>query len=116
MYIHYAPGTRSHRYRRNVRMTWEQFRTRYEDEKLASLSTHSQKGTATAFNHFEAIINPQYLRSVNSEAVSRFQAELRAKGFPDTSISAYLRALRAALNWAVKQKLLAEPPEFDMPQ
>jgi len=106
---------REDRYKPEGNITWQSFRERCEDEKLAALSRASQNATTTAFNHFERIISPKYLRVVTSAIVSRFQAELRREGMPDTSIACHLRNLRAALNWAEDVGLIAKAPKFTMP-
>lgn len=97
---------RSGRYLPDARISWQQFRERYEDEKLASLAEHSQQSATAVFNHLENIINPQRLANINATTLSRFQAELRKTGIAETSIAGYLGHLRSALNWAVKMKLL----------
>lgn len=104
------------KYHRDSRITWDEFRERYEDEKLAADSEHMQKATATAFNHLERVIAPKYLRSMTTSLVSQFQTKLRAEGMKAESITTHLRHLRAALNWAAEQKLLPEAPVFKLPQ
>src|SRR5258708_40366965 len=59
------------------RITWDEFRQRYDDEKLASLSANSREATNAAFNHLEAIVNPHRLSALSSEQLSLFQAGLR---------------------------------------
>ena len=98
------------------RVTWEQFRDTYFEDKLAGSPRRTQESVATAFNHLEQSINPKMLSSLTSATVSRFKRELRNVGVADTSVAAYMRALRSALNWAAKRKLLAEAPEFDIPK
>ena len=93
-----------------------EFRERYEQEKLASLSEHTASSTATAFNHLERLINPKNLFVLDEETLSRFQAGLRSTGITETSIATHLRHLRAALNWAVQMKLLPVAPRIAMPK
>ena len=107
---------REGRYQVPCKGTWEAFRDRYEDEKLASLSRNSQEAANSAFNHFEKIINPAKMTAVNATTLSRFQAELRKLGLEETSIATHLRHLRAAFGWAVKMKLLTKVPTIEMPQ
>lgn len=106
---------RAGKYSKDQRITWQQFRQRYEDEKLTAVSEHAMHVTATALNHFERLVNPLYLRAVSSAVVSRFQADLRKEGKPDTTIACYLRHLKATLRWAAAQGLLPEAPRFNMP-
>lgn len=98
------------------RITWSEFRERYELEKLASLSSHTVSSTATAFNHLEKIIDPKNLQVLNEETLSRFQAALRTTGIAETSIATHLRHLRAALGWAVQMKILSSLPRIAMPK
>lgn len=100
----------------DTRLTWEAFRERYEDEKLCRLSHKYQKQANTAFNHLEKLIDPKRLRSLTAGTLSRFQKDLRATGIKETSIATYLRPIQAALNWAVKMKLLDESPIIETPK
>ena len=104
------------RYHEPSRITWAEFRERYEDEKLSSLSPNTAEATSSAFNHLESIINPQRLGTLDSAILSRFQAELRKTGIHETSIATHLRHLRASLSWAVAMRLLHKAPEFQMPK
>jgi integrase len=104
------------RYRVPSRMSWEDFRQRYEDEKLSSLSENSREATNSAFNHLEALVNPQRLSALTAEHLSRFQAELRKSGIKETSIATHLRHVRAALGWAVAMDMLPSVPKIQMPK
>lgn len=107
---------RSGKAQKTERISWGEFRERYELEKLASLSSHTASSTATAFNHIEKIIDPKNLLVLNEETLSRFQAALRATEIAETSIATHLRHLRAALSWAVQMKLLTSMPRIAMPK
>ena len=103
------------RYRPKRNITWEEFRERYETEKLASLASSTQKTAATAMNHLERLIDPLKLSSVNAETLSKFQASLRREEKKDTTIGVILSHLRPALSWAVSMGLLASVPEIHRP-
>lgn len=107
---------RTGRNRQSAKITWDEFRERYEQEKLASLSEHTVASTATVFNHVERLIDPKNLLVLDEETLSHFQAQLRSSGIAETSIATHLRHLRAALNWAVKMKLLPASPLIAMPK
>lgn len=107
---------REGKYHRPDRTTWEEFRQRYEDEKLSALSLNTSEATSAAFNHLEKIINPERLSALTPAVLSRFQAELRKTGIKETSIATHLRHLRAALNWAVSMQLLPVAPAVNMPK
>lgn len=104
------------RYHEPSRMSWDDFRQRYEDEKLASLSVNTFGATASAFNHLEEIINPKKLEALTSIELSRFQAGLRRTGIAETSVATHLRHIRAALGWAHAMGLLPRMPEIQMPK
>lgn len=120
---------RSGRYRPASKVTWKEFRERYELEKMASLSPKTQETAATAMNHLERIINPDRLCKLTTATLSRFQAELRkpyevVKGdksivkprMKDVTIASILRHLRPALSWAVSMGLLPKMPEMHPPK
>jgi len=118
-------------YHRDSRMSWEQFRERFLDEYLASKPERTIAAYQTALNHFERIVNPKYLRSVDSGILSRFQAELRKEGVvvkaddedgqdqrrnrSEAAIAAYLRHLKAAFRWAAKMEFLPKAPLVEIP-
>lgn len=107
---------REGRYQEPARLTWEEFRQRYEDEKLSSLAEKTRHATDAAFNHLETIIDPEKLSALTPEVLSRFQAGLRKTGIKETSIATHLRHLKAALNWAVSMGLLPKLPAIEMPK
>ncbi|MBC8357012.1 MAG: site-specific integrase [Planctomycetes bacterium] len=107
---------REGRYKRASMMTWAEFRERYEDEWLVKKSLKMQSATSAAFNHFEKLVGVERLANVKTEAISRYQVELRKTGIKETSIACYLRHLRTALNWAVRKGLLRELPDIDIPK
>lgn len=104
------------RYQEPSRVSWEEFRERYEDEKLASLATNTAGAAASAFNHLERVINPQKLVTLTPTVLSRFQAKLRQEGMKDTTIATHLRHLHASLGWAVSMGMLPKVPDFHMPK
>jgi len=107
---------REGRYQKPSRITWEEFRERYEHEKLATLSERTLESSDAAFNHLESEIDPKLLESLTSQQLSRFQRKLSDKGMKATTLASHLRAIRAALNWAVRQGLMRKSPTIDMPK
>jgi integrase len=97
-------------------MTWKAFREKYESEKLAGMSPRTLEATDTAFNHLENLLNPARLRSLTESTLSLFQSKLRARKIQETSIAAYLRHIKAALNWAVSMGILPSAPKIHMPK
>ncbi len=103
-------------YRPKRNITWDEFRERYEQEKLSSLAPSTQKTAATAMNHLERIVDPLKLASVNAETLSKFQAALRREGKKDTTIGVILSHLRPALSWAVTMGMLSSVPDIHRPK
>ena len=104
------------RYQQPSRISWQEFRERYEDEKLSSLADNTAGATTTAFNHLERVINPQKLITLTSTVLSRFQAKLRQESMKEITIATHLRHLHAALSWAVSMGMLPKVPDFHMPK
>ena len=101
-------------------ITWQQFRTQYEQEHLRTLSERTCDAADTALNHLERVLrlDGKRLAVVTSKALSTFQAKLRQatpkspKGVKDVTIDGYLAYIGAALKWAVRVDLLDEAPEI----
>lgn len=107
---------REGRYQRQSRITWAEFRERYEGEKLATLAPNTMTAWDSAANHLERVVSPKHLTSIDAAVVSQFQAKLLADGMRATTLASHLRSLRAALNWAERHGLLAKAPRVDMPK
>ena len=118
------------RYVQPNKITWQEFRERFEQERLGdpSKSTKTRKAYFAAFNHFERVIGADRLCKVTTETISRFVRELRKARteirngkktllppMRESSIACHLRHLKAACNWAVKMGLMNKAPHFDMP-
>ena len=106
---------REGRYTATTRISWEDFRERYDEEKLATLSPKTAQCASVVFNHVERILRPRRLSDLNQQALGLFQTQLRKTGIKETTIAGHLRHLRAALSWAVRQKMLAEVPLIEKP-
>ena len=119
----------SGRYQAPSRLTWADFRKRYESEKLAGLAPKTRETAGEALDYLEKIINPDRLTKLTATAMSRFQSELRKPrerirggkkiikpAMKDTTIARHLRHVRAALSWAVSMGLLPKVPEVHMPK
>lgn len=104
------------RYQASSNISWQEFRERYESEKLASLAQSTADSAATAMNHLERLINPKNLTVLTSTVLSKFQAKMRLEGMRETTIATHLRHLRAAISWAVSMELVPKVPDFHMPK
>src|SRR3972149_1551214 len=91
---------REGRYHSDARITWAEFREKYEDEKAATLALNTQEAKAAAMNHLERVMNPARLASVTSATLSELGAALRKEGMKETTLDAHLAHLQAVLSWA----------------
>jgi len=97
-------------------MDWIVFRKRYEEEHLPSLKPKSLGSWRTAANGLQRFIQPTApIQSITADCLSRWQAELRAKGLAEASIRTYLGTIHAALGWAHDVGILDEVPKIRMP-
>lgn len=106
---------------RTDRITWECFRERYRTEKLVSLARKTAVAFFTAANHLEAIVDPRYLDEITPDLLSRFQAKLRLSAregdeYSEATIASYLRAIRAAVNWAADMGMIRSRIKVAMPK
>ena len=99
-----------------TRITWENFRDRYEREHLSGLADGTRGKVNTVFNSLERIINPRHLRSLTPERLSHYQSILREEGRSETTIAGYLGHVRAALGWADGMGLVAKVPKIKRPR
>jgi integrase len=107
-------------YQEASRMTWEQFREKFEDEYAAGGRPDTQRNYQATLDLFERICNPQRLRSISERTISLFVAGLRKEpgrrnkdaGMMPSTIKVRLQFLHTALTWAVHQKMLPAVPRF----
>lgn len=96
--------------------SWDVFRTRFEDEHLATLRPSSRQIYGHALDAFErAIGRPRDLHSITSSVLSRYSQSLRARNLSDASIATYLRHLRSALRWGERVGMISRVPSVKMP-
>ena len=99
------------------RFLWQDFRARYEAEVVPGLAPRTGEKISSVFDRFEADINPRRLWDVDEKRLSAFVSNLR-KGeggrgkLAESTIAGHLAHLKAALNWAKLQKLVAHLPGF----
>ncbi|MBN1589713.1 MAG: site-specific integrase [Pirellulales bacterium] len=107
---------RTGRYQAPSKLTWADFRKRYEEEKLATLAAGTLMSATSALNHLQRVINPDRLAKLTAATLSTFQAKLRAEGMKDTTIASHLRHVKAALSWGEMVGLLPKAPKVTMPK
>jgi integrase len=100
----------------NHRLTWDQFRERYEREVGSRLAPETQKKNDTAFDLVESVMRPKRLADVTSTAVSAWLHSIQTKDRGPATAAIYGRALRAAMRWAAEMKLIREAPKFRLPK
>ena len=107
---------RSGRYQAPSRLTWAEFRRRYEAEKLAAGPESTATAYRVALDHLERIIDPDRLAKLTPQVMSRFQADARKEGMKTTTLARHLRHIKAALRWGERQGLLVKAPSIEMPK
>jgi integrase len=108
---------RSGKYKPQSKITWKEFRTRYEDEVLASFAINTEKKVCGVFNAVEELVGVDRLVKLDAEQLSKFQKRLRdERKIAEITIKGMLSHLRAALRWAVKIKILGTMPEIELPK
>jgi len=98
---------------------WEEFRKRYQAEVVPGLAPRTGEKITSVFDRLEREINPRRLWDLDEKRLSAFVSKLRAgegeegKGkLAESTIAGHLAHLKAALNWAKLQKLIAHLPAF----
>ncbi len=105
--------------RGRFKITWEEFRLRYEQEVLPSLAPRTADKVDCIFNTLERIlpiVKDGLLRELNAERISTLQAELRKASRAEATIASHLAHLHAALAWAMDQGLISELPKIKKPR
>jgi integrase len=99
------------------RITWDDFRERYEDEKLSGMSPRTREIASTVFGHVERFINPASLSVIaHPRTLSTLQTKLRKSGINNTTIAGYLSHLRSALSWARDMEYISHVPRIKLPR
>ncbi len=98
------------------KVTWADFRKRYEEEHLATLAPQTVHKAGYALDRVERYLNPDRLCKLTAGALSTFQMKLRDTGAKDTTVAAVLRHVRAALSWGVSVGMMAKVPKVVMPK
>jgi integrase len=104
------------RYKSPLRVTWIEFRHRYEDEVLPSLADNTAGKVFATFNAVERHVDPMLLSAVTAETVSTLQSKLREAGLADSTIKGHMAHLLASLNWAKDVGMIYDVPKVRMPQ
>ena len=99
-----------------TKISWEDFRQRYEEEHLPGLAASTGDKTFSVFDRFEKEMNPGQLSSIDERTLSHYVKNLRSGKhsniLKESSIKSHLTHLRAALNWAKDQRMIPVLPVF----
>lgn len=107
---------RTGRYAASSKITWEAFRERFQQEKLAGMPDSTQKAYQLALDHLGRVLAPDRLSKLTTRAMSAFVAKLRDGGMKATTIARHLRHIKAALRWGERQGWIAKAPLIEMPR
>lgn len=107
---------REGRYKPPSRITWDDFRERYENEVLPSLADETGRVVFSVFNVLESIVKPDKLLDLTADRLSYFQQQLREGGRSEATISTYLAHLKSSLRWAVDMGFIREVPKIQKPK
>jgi integrase len=98
------------------RITWADFRKRYELECLAHLSEGTRTQYGCAMDCFEGKVGPTLLRSITKATIANYRHKLAESELAVPTIKSRLGMLRAVLSWAKEVELIADVPKFKMPK
>jgi len=91
------------------RPTWQEFKLRYQDEHLATISARSRESFDTAAGWLEELCNTQYLEDVTTSMLSKLASELRKRGRSEQSAKTYVARIQAAINWGHTVGIIRRP-------
>lgn len=103
---------RTGRYKAPSRVTWEEFRDKYESEVANGLAANTQTRIAGVLDSVEEHINPVRVRDITAERLSHYVKKLRKAELAEATIASHLAHLRAALSFAVEWGYLAAIPKL----
>ena len=107
---------REGQWRATRKTKWKDFRKKYETEGIFDLAPASVQVFRNAANKLEALVHPSTLQSLTEEKLNSFTTQILNEGLSKFTAASYLRQMKAALRWAVGQKLLMECPTIRMPK
>lgn len=99
-----------------TKISWEDFRQRYEEEHLPGLAKRTVEKTSSILDRFENEMNPNRLSGIDERMLSHYVKSLRSgensKKLAESTIQSHLAHLKALLNWAKDQRIISETPIF----
>lgn len=107
---------REGRYEAPSRLSWEVFRERFEQEKLAILAPGSMEAYSASLNVLERYLNPVKVRDLTASRISYYQAQLIKDGKRPATVARHLRHLKSVLNWGKDVGLINRVPKIKIPK
>lgn len=92
------------------RLSWDAFCEEYERKHARGLARESQAKIAVVFSSVVEVLRPRQLRDISEARLSELAAKWRSEGKSENTIHSYLSTLKAALRWAVQQKMMPTCP------
>lgn len=123
---------RNGKYKPASKVTWAEFRVRYETEYVATEMKDSTADIVSGiFDAVERILSPDLLSGIDADAIDKLKAGLREERQTrqvgdktvvdvirrsEETIRGHLRVLKAAFNWAhgPKRRILLDVPEIEI--
>lgn len=104
------------RYKPASKITWQEFRDRYDNEALTALATSTANRADTILDSVEEVVCPARLTDLTADKIVVWQQYLRDGDLSEATIKSYTGQLKAALRWAQDIGLLVDVPKIRMPQ
>lgn len=104
---------REGRYNKRQRITWDDFRDRYDADVLAAMKESTAENYSASLNVFERTVDPQRLADCTTAKLTTFVTALRGQHLSPATVARHLRQLKVAFRWAHRQGILLTLPQFD---
>lgn len=91
---------------------WQEFRLRYEEDKVFGLRKGTEAKICSMFNVVEDPMKPENLRRITPQWLTTLQKRLLESGREPATVESICRHLKAALNWAREQNIIQQVPRF----
>lgn len=95
-----------------VKTTWDQARTEYDTEVMATRRPGTRMQSKIALDHVARILTPKAVADVTRQALTRFCTERVNEGVTRATVNKDLRMLRAFLRESAKRKYIFRAPEI----
>ncbi|MEW4454295.1 hypothetical protein AB1L30_16595 [Bremerella sp. JC817] len=107
---------RKGRYEAPSRLSWEVFRERFEQEKLAILAPGSMDAYSASLNVMQRYLNPAKVSDLTASRISYYQAQLIKDGKRPATVARHLRHLKSVLNWGKDVGHIHRVPKIKIPK